>query len=107
MESMKRQHHSAQLKANVALEALKGQTTVNELASKYGVHTRVLRLTGHMGLEAIHPRPHLRASWLEHRESPIRLQGVEMTRPNQVWGTAINCIPMRPGFMYLVAIMGV
>ena len=38
MESMKRQHHSAQFKAKVALEALKGQNTVNELASKYGVH---------------------------------------------------------------------
>lgn len=37
MESMKRQH-SAQFKAKVALEALKGQSTVNELASRYGVH---------------------------------------------------------------------
>jgi transposase-like protein len=38
MESMKRQRHSAQFKAKVALEALKGQSTVNELASTYGVH---------------------------------------------------------------------
>ena len=38
MESMKRQQHSAQFKAKVALEALTGQSTVNELASKYGVH---------------------------------------------------------------------
>ncbi len=38
MESMKRQRHSAQFKAKVALEALKGQSTVNALASRYGVH---------------------------------------------------------------------
>jgi putative transposase len=38
MESMKRTQHSAQFKAKVALEALKGQSTVNELASRYGVH---------------------------------------------------------------------
>ena len=38
MESMKRQQHSAQFKAKVALAALTGQSTVNELASKYGVH---------------------------------------------------------------------
>jgi transposase-like protein len=38
MESMKRTQHSAQFKAKVALEALKGQRTVNELAARYGVH---------------------------------------------------------------------
>ena len=35
---MKRRQHSAQFKAKVALEALKGQSTVNEVASKYGIH---------------------------------------------------------------------
>lgn len=38
MQSMKRRQHSAQFKAKVALEALKNQNTVNELASRYGVH---------------------------------------------------------------------
>jgi putative transposase len=38
MESMKRTQHSAQCNAKVALEALKGPSTVNELASLYGVH---------------------------------------------------------------------
>jgi transposase-like protein len=38
MQSMKRKQHSAQFKAKVALEALKGQSTMNELASRYGVH---------------------------------------------------------------------
>ena len=35
---MKRRQHSTQFKAQVALEALKNQSTVNELASRYGVH---------------------------------------------------------------------
>jgi transposase-like protein len=35
---MKRTQHSAQCKAKVALEALKGQSTGHELAARYGVH---------------------------------------------------------------------
>ena len=35
---MKRKQHSAQFKARVALEALKGQKTVNQMAAEYGVH---------------------------------------------------------------------
>ena len=36
--STQRKHYSAEFKARVALEALKGVKTVNELASAYGVH---------------------------------------------------------------------
>lgn len=35
---MQRKRHSAQVKAKVALEAIKGHKTVNEIASEYGVH---------------------------------------------------------------------
>ena len=34
-----RQRHSSEFKARVALEALKGQKTLNELASEFGVHS--------------------------------------------------------------------
>ncbi len=33
-----RKVHSAEQKAKIALEALKAQKTINELASDYGVH---------------------------------------------------------------------
>ena len=36
--STQRKQYSAECKARVALEALKGRKTVNELASTYGVH---------------------------------------------------------------------
>lgn len=35
---MKRNRYTKEYKAKVALEAVKGQKTVNELASEYGVH---------------------------------------------------------------------
>ena len=33
-----RKHHSAEVKTKVALEAIKGQKTTNEIAAEYGVH---------------------------------------------------------------------
>jgi putative transposase len=38
----KRKQHSAAFKAQVALAALKGDKTVNELASQYGVHPTLI-----------------------------------------------------------------
>jgi transposase-like protein len=34
----KRKNHSDAFKARVALDAIKGQKTINELASEYGIH---------------------------------------------------------------------
>ena len=38
----KRKHHTAAFKAQVALAALKGDRTVNELAGHYGVHPTLI-----------------------------------------------------------------
>lgn len=35
---MKRKKHSAEFKAKIAMEAIKEQRTVNEIASEYGIH---------------------------------------------------------------------
>jgi transposase-like protein len=36
--TMPRRQHSAEFKAKVALEAIRGERTLNELATEYGVH---------------------------------------------------------------------
>jgi putative transposase len=36
--TMQRRQHSAEFKAKVALEAIRGERTVHELAAEYGVH---------------------------------------------------------------------
>ena len=40
--AVKRKSHSAAFKAQVALAALKGDRTINELASHYGVHPTMI-----------------------------------------------------------------
>jgi transposase-like protein len=38
----KRKHHPAPLKAKAALAAVKGEKTINELASQFGVHPTLI-----------------------------------------------------------------
>jgi transposase len=38
----KRKHHTAAFKAQVALAAIKGDKTVNELAGRYGIHPTLI-----------------------------------------------------------------
>ena len=40
-----------------------------------------------------------------HKTYPYLLGGLRVERPNQVWCADITYIPMRHGFLYLVAIM--
>ena len=39
----RRRNHDAAFKARVALEAVKGERTVSELAAEYGVHPTMIR----------------------------------------------------------------
>ena len=60
----KRRNHDATFKARVALEAVKGERTVSELAAEYGVHSTMI----HQWIEplsAIGPRTMARvaAGW--------------------------------------------
>jgi putative transposase len=41
---MKRKHHSSEFKARVAVEAIRGEKTINEIASVYEVHPNVVGL---------------------------------------------------------------
>jgi len=66
---------------------------------------RVQRLMRVMGLEAIYPRPKLSAAGRGHRIYPYLLRDLPITRPDQVWGADITYVPLRHGFLYLVAIL--
>jgi putative transposase len=66
---------------------------------------RVQRLMRLMGLEAMAPKPKTSEPHAEHVVYPYLLRGLSICRVNQVWATDITYIPMRTGFVYLVAIM--
>ena len=66
---------------------------------------RVVRLMRKMGLRAIYQKPNTSAPHPEHRVYPYLLRDLTIVRPNQVWCSDITYIPMRRGFLYLVAIM--
>ena len=66
---------------------------------------RIRRLMRLMGLEAIYQAPRTSAPHPAHRVYPYLLGGLAIDRPNQVWCADITYIPVRRGFLYLVAIM--
>jgi putative transposase len=66
---------------------------------------RVARLMDLMGIEAIYPKPKLSQPGEAHTIYPYLLEGVQVTRINQVWSTDITYIRMARGFVYLVAVM--
>jgi putative transposase len=66
---------------------------------------RVVRLMGVMGLEAIYPKSSTGEPEPGHKIYPYLLRGKALTGPDQVWSADITYIPMRLGFMYLVAVM--
>lgn len=66
---------------------------------------RVRRLMRQIGIEAIYQRPRTSAPHPEHKIYPYMLKNVNISRPNQVWCADITYIPVKRGFLYLVAIM--
>ena len=66
---------------------------------------RVRRLMAKMGLEAIYKRPRTSQPHPQHPIFPYLLRGAKIDRPNQVWCADITFVPVRNGFLYLVAIM--
>ena len=77
---------------------------LHEQGHPVGRH-RVRRLMELMGLEALYPKPKLSQPAEGHKIYPYLLNGVEITRVNQVWSTDITYIRMAEGFVYLVAVM--
>ncbi len=66
---------------------------------------RIRRLMGKMGLMAIYQKPKTSHPHPQHKTYPYLLRHRAITKPNQVWCADITYIPMKRGFLYLVAIM--
>jgi putative transposase len=65
----------------------------------------VRRLMQQMGIEALYRKPNTSRRHTAHLIYPYLLRHLNIERPNHVWATDITYIPMRRGFVYLVAIV--
>lgn len=66
---------------------------------------RVRRLMRKMWIEAIYQKPRTSDPHPKHKTYPYLLRNLSVTNANQVWCTDITYIPIKRGFLYLVAIM--
>ncbi len=65
----------------------------------------VQRLMRRMGMNTLYPKPNTSRAHHAHKVYPYLLRGLNIARADQVWCADITYIPMRKGFLYLVAIM--
>lgn len=66
---------------------------------------RIGRLYRLMDIRVIYPKKNLSKPGKGNKLYPYLLKGLTIDRPNQVWATDITWIPMKKGFMYLIAII--
>ena len=66
---------------------------------------RIRRLMRKLGLWAVRPKRNTSKPNPAHKVYPYLLRGKVIDQPNRVWASDITYIPMRQGFLYLVAII--
>lgn len=66
---------------------------------------RIRRLMRLMGLMPIYQKPNTSRPAKGHKTYPYLLRDLWIERANQVWCADITYLPMRRGFLYLVAVM--
>jgi putative transposase len=66
---------------------------------------RVRTLMKKVGIEALYRKPNLSRRHAAHPIYRYLLRDLKIDRPNQVWATDITYIPMRRGFVYLIAVI--
>ncbi len=66
---------------------------------------RVTRLMRLMGIETIYRKPNLSRRHPQHKIYPYLLRNMAIERVHQVWSCDITYIPMKQGFLYLVAVI--
>ena len=67
-----RNHYSAEFKAKVALAAIKGQQTINEIASIYAVHPNQVMHWKKQALEALPETFSLRTKRAAHEDEQLK-----------------------------------
>jgi len=85
-----------------------GARRIREFLQRKGLNVgrnRVRRLMRILGLEAIGPKPRTSVPNQEHKVYPYLLRELTIDHPNQVWAADLTYIPMRRGFVYLVAVI--
>ena len=84
----------------------KRRMTTHLNMSGYNVNIkRTSRLMNLMGLKALYPKPNTSIPDKEHEKYPYLLKDLDITHSNHVWATDITYVPMKKGFMYLMAIV--
>jgi len=68
-------------------------------------HKAIERLMRVMGIQGIIPRRNTSKAHPQHRKYPYLLNGLEINRPNQVWGTDLTYVRANGLWFYLVAIL--
>lgn len=67
--------------------------------------SRIRSIYEQLGLRATCPGPHTSKSHPEHKKYPYLLRDIEIDKCDQVWSTDITFLPMKKGYVYLMAII--
>jgi putative transposase len=85
-----------------------GARMLRDLLRQEGIvagRKRIGRLMAKMGIEALYRKANTSKKAAGSYIYPYLLRNLAIDRPNQVWATDITYIPMRRGFVYLVAVV--
>ena len=85
-----------------------GARMLRDLLRQEGIiagRRRAGRLMAKMGIEALYRKANTSKKAAGSDIYPYLLRNLTIDRPNQVWATDITYIPMRRGFVYLVAVV--
>ncbi len=85
-----------------------GARMLRDMLNREGIpigRKHVSTLMGKVGIAAIYRKRNTSAPHPKHPVYPYLLKNLTIDRPNHVWATDITYIPMKRGFVYLVAIL--
>lgn len=85
-----------------------GARMLRDLLRQEGIRAgrkRIGRLMAKMGIEALYRKANTSKKGPGHKIYPYLLRNLTIDRPNQVWAADVTYIPMRRGFVYLVAVV--